>query len=298
MFNITFHEAAKLTEDEAREYIEQVRWNGEPVCIHCGTVNPYKINRKTQKGVYRCRSKECAKQFTVTVGTVFERSHIPLNKWLMATALMAASKKGISAHQIHRMLGVTYKSAWFMMHRLRFAMTQTPMQEKLKGVVEVDETYIGGKAKGKRGRGADKKQIVVSLVQRDGTVRSKHVQMLTANELKGYIRENVDKDCEIMTDDFKSYKGLDKEFKKHNIIKHSKREYVKGNIHTNTVEGFFGLLKRGVKGSFHHVSGEHLHRYLAEFDFRWNRRKVSDSERTQMLLSAVEGKRLMYCHSS
>jgi len=216
----------------------------------------------------------------------------------MAASLISASKKGISAHQIHRMLGVTYKTAWFIMHRLRFAMVQPPVKEKLKGTIEIDETYVGGKARGKRGRGAANKQVVVSLVQRNGTVRSKHMQKLTADELKGYIRENVHKDSELMTDDFKSYKGLDKEFKSHDIIKHSKNEYVKGNIHTNTIEGFFSLLKRGVKGTFHHVSGLHLHRYLSEFDFRWNRRSVSDSERTRMLLGSVEGKRLMYSHSS
>lgn len=260
-----------MTEDEAREYLERVRWGNEPACFRCGALNPYKINRRSQKGVYRCR--ECKRDFTVTTGTVFERSHVSIKNWIMAASLMSASKKGISAHQIHRMLNVTYKTAWFIMHRLRFAMSQPPAQAKLNGIVEVDETYIGGKARGKRGRGAAKKSIVVSLVEREGSVRSKHVEMLTADELKGYIRENVEKDADIMTDDFKSYKGLDKEYKSHNIIKHSKKEYVKGKIHTNTVEGFFRLLKRGVRGSFHHVSGLHLHRYLSEFVFRWNSAK-------------------------
>ena len=271
------------------EYFEKVRWGDNPACPRCGGAEPYRINAKRRNGLWTC--KACRRQFTVTVGTVFERSHISLKKWLMAICLITASKKGISAHQIHRMLGVTYKTAFFMMHRLRYAMAQLPVKEKLNGTVEVDETYIGGRARGKRGRGADKESIVVSLVERNGIVRSKHVEMLKADELKGYIRENVSNDSDIMTDDFKSYKGLDKEFKSHDIIKHSKKEYVKGNIHTNTIEGFFSLLKRGVKGTFHHVSGLHLHRYLSEFDFRWNRRDISDSERTGMLLGSVEGKR-------
>ena len=162
MININFHEAADLTEDGARLYLEKVRWGNEPSCFRCGGTNPYKINRKSQSGVYRCR--ECKKDFTVTTGTVFERSHVSIKNWLMAAALMAASKKGISAHQIHRMLGVTYKTAWFIMHRLRFAMAQPPMKQKLTGIVEVDETYIGGKARGKRGRGAANKEVVVSLL--------------------------------------------------------------------------------------------------------------------------------------
>ncbi len=291
MFNITFNEAIKLNEESARAYLEQVRWSGEPSCHRCGGLNPYVINRSNQAGVYRCR--ECKKDFTVTTGTVFERSHVPLKTWIMAASLMAASKKGISALQISRMLDITYKTAWFVMHRLRYAM-QVTESVKLDGVVEVDETYIGGRKRGsKRGRGTSK-MPVVSLVQRDGSVRSLHIERLTANNLKEYIRENVDTDADVMTDDFKSYKGLDKEFKSHGVIKHSNKEYVRGDVHTNTVEGFFSLFKRGITGAFHHISKMHIDKYLAEFDFRYNRRKVTDSERTAMLLSNIEGKRLSY----
>lgn len=296
MIAVNFDKAVEFTEDEAREYFEKVRWDDNPACPRCGGAEPYRINSKRRKGLWTC--KACRQQFTVTIGTVFERSHISLKKWLMAICLITASKKGISAHQIHRMLGMTYKTAFFMMHRLRYAMAQFQVKEKLNGTIEVDETYIGGRARGKRGRGADKKSIVVSLVERNGMVRSKHVDTLKANELKRHIRENVTENSNIMTDDFKSYKGLDKYFKSHNIIQHSKKQYVKGIVHTNTAEGFFSLLKRGINGTFHHVSQKHLHRYLSEFDFRYNLRNVEDSVRAVFAIRGSEGKRLMCCHSS
>jgi len=293
-----FLELAKLDRDEAREYLEKLRWPDGPYCPHCKSVNCYQLKpkpdskRPVRKGVYKC--KKCRKQFTVTVNTIFEGSHIPLNKWLMAVALMCRSKKGISAHQLHRQLDITYKSAWFMAHRVRYVMNQGPYETKLKGTIEVDETYVGGKAKGKRGRGAKKKTAVVSLLQRDGKVRSKTMKRLTAKNLKGYVRQNVDKSAIIMTDDFKSYNGLGKKFIQHNVIKHSEKEYVRGDVHTNTAEGYFSLLKRGITGVYHHVGKEHLPHYSNEFDFRYNMRKVEGGIRTVAAISCVEGKRLMY----
>ena len=297
-----FSDIAKFNIDQAREYLEKLRWANGRVCPHCGNLESYILKPRTnskqpvRKGVYKCNN--CRKQFTVTVGTLFEGSHIPLDKWLIAVSLMCSSKKGISTHQLHRLLGITYKSAWFMTHRIRYAMSQPKLKEKLNGVVEVDETYIGGRAKGKRGRGALNKKIVVALVQRNGIIKSEPMIRLTSQNLKSFITENVDNKSVIMTDDFKSYKGLDKQFQKHFVINHSRKEYVKGNVHTNTVEGYFSLLKRGINGVFHHVSNKHLHRYLNEFDFRYNMRKQNDINLTNTLLGGLEGKRLFYRDSS
>jgi transposase-like protein len=298
---------ANLTVDEAREQLEKLRWPNGPACPHCGGLNPYSIKgkpdskRPARKGVYKC--KECRKQFTVTVGTIFEDSHIPLNKWLMAISLLCSSKKGISAHQLHRMLDMTYKSAWFMAHRIRYAMEQPPLAEKLTGIVEVDETYIGGRPRrtqrdiinnksSKRGRGT-KKIPVVALVQRNGIVKSQVMPRLTGKNLREFVYKNADKGCTIMTDEFGSYKVLRKDFN-HQFVKHSMYEYVRGNTHTNTIEGFFGLLKRGINGVYQHVSPKHLHRYLTEFDFRYNMRHIEDGARTHLAFAGIEGKRLLY----
>jgi transposase-like protein len=285
--------------NEARKYLEKIRWADGVVCPHCGVIdNHYAIQGKSnskkpaREGLWKC--KDCRKQFSVTVGTIFEGSHIPLNKWLLAIYLLCSSKKGMSAHQLHRNLGITYKSAWFMFHRIRYAMATPQLADKLQGIVEADETYIGGKSRGKRGRGAEKKTPVVSLVERNGRVRSSAVDRVTSKNIKGLIRKNVDNTAVIMTDDFKSYKGLDKEFAEHHVINHSEKEYVRGAIYTNTVEGYFSLLKRGIIGVYHHVNKEHLHRYLSEFDFRYNARAISDSERSIMALKSMEGKRLYY----
>lgn len=302
MINAKFTELNKLNADQARELLEQLRWPEGPVCPRCGHDKAYSLKPKpgskhpVRKGIYKC--KGCRQQFSVTVGTIFEGSHIPLNTWLVAISLMCSSKKGISAHQLHRMLGITYKSAWFMAHRIRYALEQAPLKDKLSGIIEVDETYVGGKSKGKRGRGAKKKTPVVSLVQRDGVVKSRSIHRLTAKNLKSYIRDNVDKSSVVMTDDFKSYGGLGKEFSRHEIIQHSTKEYVRGNVHTNTAEGYFSLLKRGINGVYQHVSKHHLQRYLHEFDFRYNMRKIDDEKRTTAAISCIEGKRLMYRDSS
>jgi len=212
---------------------------------------------------------------------------------------MVASKKGMSAHQLHRMLGIAYRSAWFMAHRLRWAMTQEPLRSKLSGIVEVDETYIGGVVRGKgKGPHADMKASVVALVERNGRVRPIHVQKVTGATLHAAIHANVEKSADIMTDDAQAYSGLRPFFGSHETVNHSAKEYVRGNVHTNTAEGFFANLKRGIHGTFHHVSKGHLHRYLSEFEFRYNRRDISDGARAGDIVKATEGKRLMLRGSS
>lgn len=294
---------SKVTDEaKAREMLERLRWPNGVACPRCGSMDVSKIvareGSKTREGVYRC--KDCRKmkksnQFTVTVGTIFEDSHIKLSLWLMAISLMCASKKGISAHQMHRMLGITYKTAWFMCHRIRYAMQAPKTGKRLKGTIEADETFIGGKAR-RFGRltGMENKTPVVSLVQRNGKVRSFVVPTISAGNLKDVLLENVHPSSHLMTDQLDAYKAVGKEFASHKTVNHGVGEYVRGNVTTNTVEGFFGLLKRGVNGSFHHISREHLHRYLSEFDFRYNRRRMNDQERTIQAIRGFEGKRLTY----
>jgi transposase-like protein len=291
---------AKLTEEEARAHLEALRWPTGTICPKCGVVgDAHRIERKsessTRKGLWRCHA--CRSQFTVTVGTIFEDSHIPLSKWLVATHLLCASKKGMSAHQLHRMLGVTYKSAWFMAHRIRYAMQQPILRDKLRGVVEADETFLGGKpANRHRGRRepAPPKIPVLALVERNGRVRSMPVKNVTGATLKAAIRKHVATEAHIMTDGLRSYQGLDKEFAGHEAVNHEANEYVRGMAHTNTVEGYFALLKRGIMGTYHHISGQHLPRYLDEFEQRWNTRHNSDAERAVLAVMGATGKRLMY----
>ena len=287
----------------AATYLESIRWPDGPVCPHCGESErkPYPLKSETRK-LYKCAA--CRKQYTVTVGTIFEGSHIPLQKWLLAFYLLCSSKKGMSAHQLHRMLGVTYKSAWFLAHRIRYAMEQPPFAKPLEGVVEADETYVGGKERNRKrqdkqkrtGRGTLKTPVVV-LVERGGEARSFRMANVTGLEIKGAIRRNVARESRIMTDSFKSYRGLAKEFLSHEYVSHSDGEYVRGDVHTNTAENYFSILKRGIDGTYHHISEEHLPRYLAEFDFRYNNRVglgVEDAERTRRALAGVVGKRLTY----
>ena len=251
--------------------------------------------KSTRDGVIQCN--ECREQFTVILGTVMESSHITLRQWVQAFHSMCSHKKGVSALQLQRNLGLgSYKSAWHLAHRIRLAMRQEPLASSLKGTVEVDETYIGPKhVRGKRGRGAGKKAIVVALVERDGRVRSKPVETITANELKGAIRETVDKTARIMTDELPSYRGIGIEFDGgHETVNHGNNEYVRGDAHVNGAESYFALLKRGVHGTFHHVSKKHLRRYCDEFSFRWGERKVTDGERTMAAIKGSEGKRLTY----
>lgn len=286
-----------MTEESARAFLESTLWPNGPVCPHCKSSDAYKMTAKAEskrpgrKGLYRCNP--CKRQFTVTVGTVFEGSHIPLHKWLMAVHFMTSSKKGMSAHQLHRTLGVTYKSAWFMAHRLRYAMTQKPMREKLQGKVEVDETFIGGKRRMYAKN--SNKTIVVALVERNGEARAFVAQNTGSGVLKGMIRDNVQKDSTIITDQWGAYRGIGKHFEGgHHTVNHGKHEYVRGDIYTNTVEGFFSLLKRGIMGTFHHISRQHTARYCNEFAFRWNTRNGSDAQRALTALKGIEGKRLVY----
>jgi transposase-like protein len=291
------NKAIYLNEDAAREYLEQKRWPNGVVCPHCKSIGAYKLQpkadskRPVRKGVWKCKS--CRKQFTVKVGTIFEDSHIPLYQWLSAIQFLCASKKGMSAHQLHRMLDITYKSAWFMAHRIRYAMTQPPLSDKLQGIVEADETYIGGKHRGKRGRGSENKTPVFALVERNGRIRTFKTERVTSKNLKEKIRENVDGKAVVMTDEFLAYKNLGKEFV-HYTVNHGAGEYVNGNVHTNTVEGFFSILKRGINGVYHHVSEQHLDRYLAEFGFRYDHRKVEDAVRATIAIKQTEGKRLTF----
>jgi transposase-like protein len=250
-----------------------------------------------RKGVWKCAG--CRKEFTVTVGTIFEDSHIPLHKWLLAYHLLCASKKGMSAHQLHRMLGITYKSAWFMAHRIRYTMKQEPLSSKLKGTVEVDETYVGGKVKG-RGylKARENKTPVVALVERNGRARSMTFEHVTGSNLRPVLTEHIEQSASLMTDDSGLYRGMKKRFASHDVVKHANGEYVRRSgsksIHTNTVEGFFSILKRGIVGVYHHVGKQHLHRYLNEFDFRYNSRDTSDGERALLAVKGTTGKRLMY----
>jgi transposase-like protein len=290
-------------EDAARALLEEMRWGKHPTCPHCGGLEPYKLTAKAtstkpgRKGLYKC--KACRKQFTVTVGTVFEDSRIPISKWLLGIHLMSSSKKGMSAHQIHRMIGISYKAAWFMMHRLRYAMRSGPLADLMKGTVEVDETYVGARFKRgtKRGHpGPDsRKTPVVALVERgSGRVRAYAMPRVTAETLRAAIRTNMDEKTTLMTDEYSAYRNAGYIFQTHETVNHSQREYVRGTAHTNTVEGFFSLLKRGINGTFHHVSRGHLQRYCDEFAFRYTNRKRSDGDRAGLLVSGAEGKRLTY----
>lgn len=295
-------------EDTAREFLEQMRWlDGKPVCPHCKEQGAYKLTpkpeskSKVRKGVWKCAA--CRKQFTVTVGTIFEDSRIPLNKWLLAIHLLCSSKKGFSAHQIHRLLGVTYKSAWFMMHRIRHAMAVEPLASKLSGIVEADEVYIGGKSKNMhakvrkekiQGRGPVNKMPVFTLVARGGNVKTTHVANVTADNLKEVLKKHVEAEAHLKTDESSCYNAAAPEFASHESVNHSQGEYVRDEAHVNTAECVHSILKRGVFGVYHHWSEKHLHRYLSEFDFRFNLRKVKDGERTLAAIKSVEGKRLMY----
>lgn len=292
-----------FSEDAAREFLEHRLWPNGPVCPHCGSKEAYTLTARpgskkpVRKGVYKC--KECRKQFTVRVGTIFEDSKLPISKWLMAIHLLSSSKKGISSLQISRELGITQKSAWFVNHRIREAMRDGGPPRLLKGTVETDETYVGGRRRGPRGRGQPHKTAVVALVERDGSVRSKPVERVTAAELKGAIRKCVHPTAKIVTDDFLSYRGIGEEFSGgHSVVVHSKGQYVNDlGDHTNTVESFFALLKRGHYGAFHQLSKKHLHRYVDEFGFRWNHRKISDGERMTAAIVGAAGKRLLYKQS-
>ena len=301
-------------EAAAFKHVEAVLWPHGPVCFHCGSVEKHyrlansrtKPSKKNPNGIerhglYKC--SDCRGQFTVRQGTIFEESHLPLHKWLQAMHLICSSKKGISAHQLHRTLECTYKTAWFLAHRIREAMKQNHT-DKIGGfgkIVEADETFVGTKIGFKRTRGAVHKMKVLSLVERGGNIRSFRLPMLSRIGIEKIIRDNVHPDSRIMTDTAAYYRNPLVGFLGHETVNHEQDEYVRGEAYTNTLEGFFSIFKRGMRGVYQHCREKHLHRYLAEFDFRYSNRValgIGDEARTQRLLTGVVGKRLLYRDSS
>jgi len=304
-------------EEAAFDKLEKLLWPNGPVCAHCGNTERIytlkgvrsKPSKANPEGIVRHGLKKCGKcrkQFTVRVGTVFESSHIPLHKWFQAVHLLCSSKKGISSHQLHRLLDITYEAAWFMSHRIRESMrtgSLAPMGgDGGSGIVEADETFIGRKKGVPKKRGTAHKHAVLSLVERGGEVRSVHVDDVKADTLVPIVNANIAKEANVMTDDAATYYQKLEGFASHDTVNHSAEEYVrhedgKPPIHTNTVEGYFSIFKRGMKGVYQHCSEKHLHRYLAEFDFRYNNRSakgIEDAERTERALMGIKGKRLTY----
>ena len=307
-------------DDAARAELERILWPAGPVCPHCGVIgHSYATKRR---GVYRCAEAACRKDFTVTMRTVMERSKIALHKWLQAFALMTASKKGISAHQLHRTLDIGYEAAWFMCHRIREAMRDggfSPLGGEGK-IVEADETYYGKRetphvSPQRRGRPFTKSgkrrndRPIVALVERGGRVRTFHVAVADKASVQKIVRENIARESKLHTDESKLYHGSDEHFAEHESVKHSASEYVRSKftwgedgpktekVHTNTAEGYFSIFKRGMRGIYQHCSEKHLHRYLAEYDFRFNHRValgIGDIERTKAAIVATAGKRLTY----
>lgn len=273
-----------FTETQARHYLERLRWPQGVCCVHCQSQR-IKAITGGRKGLYQCNS--CQQQFTVTVGSVMEGSHLPLRTWVLAAQLINASKKGVSALQLQRMLGLgSYKTTWHLAHRLRKAMAPSSTDPLLSGTVEVDETFIGGHCYGKgKEYAATRKTPLVAMVVRHGGVRTQVVPTISASTLKRTIEHYLKPSVTLMTDERSAYGNIAKRYGKHFTVNHSKHEYVRGTVHTNTVESFFALLKRGIHGSFHHVSRKHLSRYADEFGFRWTHRHLEDRERTEVALT-------------
>ena len=287
-------------EDEAFAYVEARVWPDGPVCPHCGGVERISKmqGKSTRKGLYKCY--QCRKPFTVRMGTIFESSKVPLQVWLMAIQLVAGSKKGISSHQLARTLGLTVKTAWFLSHRIREAMREGGLAPfgASGGAVEVDETYIGRK-KGKPIRGAyHHKMAVLGLVDREsGRARLFHLEQASGRNIQPIVLENLSREARLMTDESYIYRGIGRQFAEHGAVHHYNKEYVRGDITTNTVEGAFSIFKRGMRGIYQHCAEKHLHRYLAEFEFRYSHREANgcdDTARADRILSGIIGKRLTY----
>jgi transposase-like protein len=303
----------KIYSDEtaARKHLERLLWPDGPFCPHCGNADPKRIHKlqgkSTREGVHKCN--DCEKPFSVTVGTVFESSHVPLHKWVYAAHLLTASKKGISSHQLMRMLGVSYKTAWFMSHRIREGMRPkelTPLGGGGK-VVEGDETFIGrkkGVAKPKSGFAH--KNVVLTLVERGGKAQSFHIDSTRWQDVAPIVNQNLAREAKFMTDEASHYREIGRHFERHDTVNHGLDEYARYErdadgeeyvIHTNTVEGYYSIFKRGMKGVYQHCSEKHLHRYLSEFDFRYSNRialGVNDEARAEKALQGITGKRLTY----
>jgi transposase-like protein len=308
--------AKKYFRDEKAAFVhlERLLWpKSQPICPHCGTVGNAgrlegvrtKASKKNPQGIVRhglwkCYSRECRKQFTVKVGTVFESAHIPLHKCLQAVHLICSSKKGFSAHQLSRIMEVDYKSAWFLAHRIREAMRDgvlAPMGGAGR-IIESDETYIG-RLQGQPVRlgGSTHKNTVLTLVERGGSARSFHIANATVAQVAPILRQNIRRESRLMTDEANFYKEVGREYESHGAVNHSRKEYVRGEITTNTVEGFYSIFKRGMKGVYQHCAEKHLHRYLSEFDFRYSNRValgVDDESRSDKALKGIVGKRLTY----
>lgn len=292
--------------DEAAAYrfVEAIVWPNGPTCPHCGNADAARIysitGEKARIGLRTCG--DCRKQFTVKVGTIFESSHVPMCKWLQAMHLLCSSKKGISSHQLHRLLDVQYKTAWFMSHRIREAMRSGSLALPMggdgsSGIVEADETFIGRKKGAPVKRAYHHKNAVLSLVERGGDVRSFHVDKADSATIMPIVRENIAKEAKVMTDEAKYYSKIGDEFAEHGSVNHGAGEYVRGDAHTNTLEGYFSIFKRGMKGIYQHCDERHLHRYVGEFDFRYNNRSargVEDEARMSKAVRGVRGKRLKY----
>jgi len=300
-----FHDEAA-----ARAHLEAQRWPNGPVCPHCGVIGEATrlAGEKHRPGLLECRA--CRRQFSVTVGTVFERSHVPLHKWVLAVQLLTSSKKGMSSHQLSRMLDVTYKTAWFMSHRIREAMTDNnpgPIGGEGK-IVEADETYYGktavptdlttwGTKPKRRNAGPRGKRPIVALVERGGEVRATHMKKVTANNVRDMLVRNADRKSRLHTDESRLYPEVGKEFATHETVRHSAKEYAVGDVNTNSIEGFFGVFKRGMKGIYQHCGEQHMQRYLNEFAFRHNNRAklgIDDAMRAAIALRGIGGKRLTY----
>jgi transposase-like protein len=302
-----FKEAHFHDEEAARVWFEKARWPEGPVCPHCGSLKHYKTKKP---GRYRCGEKECRKDYTVMTKSVMERSHAPLTAWAMAFHLYASSKKGFTAAQLERHLGCEYNTAWFLHHRVMEAMRRGGLDLPPMGgpgkVVEVDEAYHGKLkearvSKQRKGRPyksktyIGQKRVIISLLERDsGNVRSFHVPTADAETVARVVRENVARESRLHTDESKLYTVVGAEFAAHETINHAKREYARGDVTTNTVEGYFGIFKRGMRGNYQHCAEKNLHRYLAEFDFRYNTRELTDNERAALAVRGGEGKRLTY----